>query len=166
MANKPPKAFPKPRLNRQIYLKNIPIYTKGLLYDILQHGWKGGLLACCTLLSSRSLVVCLSQSPVVKQSQFDFEEQPRPSPPVLRTLLPVDKSKRCPAMCPEWLILPQRSTSANQVTHKCQYRGKGGKAGTCWGGHHRDTAISKCHTFYPPAFIPSYNFVSYKFTSY
>lgn len=57
MANKPPKAFPNPRLNRQIYLKNIPTYTKGLLYDILQHDWNGcGPLACCTLLSSRSLV--------------------------------------------------------------------------------------------------------------
>lgn len=81
MANKPPKAFPNPHLNRQIYVKNIPTYTKGLLYDILQHGWDGlWPLACCTLLSSCSLVVCLSQSPVVKQSQFDFEEQPQ-SPP-------------------------------------------------------------------------------------
>lgn len=32
-----------------------------------------------------------------------------------------EKRKRCPGMCSEWMMSPLRSTSAKQVTHKCQY---------------------------------------------
>lgn len=57
-----------------------------------------------------------------------------------------EKRKRRPGMWSEWMMLPLRSTSAKQVTHKCQYPGTEAKL-----AHAkcivRTLPFGKCHAF-------------------
>lgn len=115
-----------------LYYLNILIQAKAywIIFSNLctcSHKDTAGPPAVCRLFLSESLL-CAFHRVSCCHTKLIWLWKTTAAPSTASTiLLPMDKRKWCPGMWFEWMILPLRSTSAKQVTHKCQYQGKEAK---------------------------------------